>query len=75
LDSTGTASSSSKLSVPSLNSEVPQLPIFTPAACGMSHNRRTLQEVEFVDPAVSGAPTHANDTERLGVRMVGGDGD
>jgi hypothetical protein len=41
----------------------------------MSHNRRTLQEVEFVDPAVSGAPTHANDTERLGVRMVGGDGD
>jgi hypothetical protein len=31
--------------------------------------------VEFVHPASSDVPTHANDTERLGVRMVGGDGD
>ena len=51
------------------------LSIFTPAACGMGHNRRTLPEVGSARPALFGCANSGGRDGGFGVAMVGTDGD
>jgi len=51
------------------------LSIFTPAACGMGHNRRTLKEVGMGRPALLGCADFGGQHGGTSAGMAGIDGE